>query len=186
MSQGTPGPEGDAAQRPANAQVEVNDSAVNPLYSNFCRVTGTPEELIIDFGLNPQPVGPPTAPINVSQRIIVNFWTAKRLLHALGMALQRHEAVFGALETDIMVPPMVRMAAVRVVGVLALAIGVNAVANPVATKATRTDRRRRVGDMDFTGGWLERLRALKQIPCRAATGVTRTVSYPAVPECAWR
>jgi hypothetical protein len=70
-------------------------------YANFCRVTGSPEELSIDFGFNPQPVGPPSSPIKVSQRIIVNFYTAKRLLAALSMSVQRHEAVFGVLETDI-------------------------------------------------------------------------------------
>ncbi len=31
-------------------------------YANFCRVTGTPEELIIDFGLNSSPSGFPPNP----------------------------------------------------------------------------------------------------------------------------
>jgi len=82
-------------------QVQVNDKDAIALYANFCRVTGSPEELIIDFGLNPQPVGVPKDPIEVKQRIIVNFFTAKRLLAALSMAVQRHESVFGVLETDI-------------------------------------------------------------------------------------
>ncbi|MEM8681560.1 MAG: DUF3467 domain-containing protein, partial [Planctomycetota bacterium] len=59
------------------------------------------EELIIDFGLNNQPMGTPTEPIPISQRIIVNFFTAKRLLGALSMSIQRHEAAFGVLETDV-------------------------------------------------------------------------------------
>ena len=82
-------------------QVEVDDSDTTASYANFCRVTGSPEELIIDFGLNPQPVGMPKNPIKVSQRIIVNFFTAKRLLAALQMSVQRHESVFGVLETDV-------------------------------------------------------------------------------------
>jgi hypothetical protein len=82
-------------------QVEVDDSHVTASYANFCRVTGSPEELIIDFGLNPQPVGVPKNPITVTQRVIVNYYTAKRLLHALSLSVQRHEAVFGVLETDI-------------------------------------------------------------------------------------
>jgi hypothetical protein len=64
-------------------------------------VTGTPEELIIDFGLNTQPVGIPEKPIKVAQRIILNHFTAKRLLAALSMSVQRHEAAFGVLETDV-------------------------------------------------------------------------------------
>lgn len=82
-------------------QVEVDDSRVLATYANFCRVTGSPEELIIDFGLNPQPVGVPKNPIAVTQRVIVNYFTAKRLLHALSLSVQRHEGVFGVLETDI-------------------------------------------------------------------------------------
>jgi hypothetical protein len=82
-------------------QLQVNDANAIACYANFCRVTGSPEELIIDFGLNPQPVGVPKDPIEVKQRIIVNFFTAKRLLAALQLSVQRHEAVFGVLETDI-------------------------------------------------------------------------------------
>lgn len=82
-------------------QLQVNDANAIACYANFCRVTGSPEELIIDFGLNPQPVGMPKDPIEVKQRIIVNFFTAKRLLAALQLSVQRHEAVFGVLETDI-------------------------------------------------------------------------------------
>lgn len=87
------------AQQPM--QVQVNDEGALATYANFCRVTGSPEELIVDFGLNPQPIGVPKDPIQVKQRIIVNFFTAKRLLAALQMSVARHEAVFGVLETDI-------------------------------------------------------------------------------------
>jgi hypothetical protein len=90
-----------AAAPQQQMQVEVDDSHVTALYANFCRVTGSPEELIVDFGLNPQPVGVPKSPIAVTQRIVVNYYTAKRLLHALGLSVQRHESVFGVLETDI-------------------------------------------------------------------------------------
>ena len=93
-------PAGDEGQRQP-VQLQVEDAGAIACYANFCRVTGSPEELIIDFGLNPQPVGVPKDPINVKQRIIVNFYTAKRLLAALQMSVQRHEAVFGVLETDI-------------------------------------------------------------------------------------
>jgi len=90
-----------AAAAPQQPPVQIDDSKVVGLYANFCRVTGTPEELIIDFGLNPQPFGVPTEPIAVTQRIITNFFTAKRMLYALQMTIQRHEATFGVLETDV-------------------------------------------------------------------------------------
>ena len=90
-----------ATEQVQRAPVQIDDSKALALYANFCRVTGTPEELIIDFGLNPQPVGIPTEPIPVNQRIVMNFYTAKRMFHALQLTLQRHEATFGVLETDI-------------------------------------------------------------------------------------
>jgi hypothetical protein len=90
-----------AAEAARPQQVRVDDSKMIAMYANFCRVTGTPEELIIDFGLNPQPFGVPTEPVAVNQRIVTNFYTAKRMLHALQLTLQRHEAAFGVLETDV-------------------------------------------------------------------------------------
>jgi hypothetical protein len=107
----TAAPEAQAQQAQQQmVQVEVDDTHITASYANFCRVTGSPEELIIDFGLNPQPVGVPKNPIIVTQRVIVNYFTAKRLLHALSLSVQRHEAVFGVLETDIQrrVKPMGR------------------------------------------------------------------------------
>ena len=88
-------------QQQMQGQIQVADADAIALYANFCRVTGSPEELIIDFGLNPQPIGIPREPISIKQRIILNYFTAKRLLHALSMSVQRHEQVFGVLETDI-------------------------------------------------------------------------------------
>lgn len=79
--------------------VEPDDLA--PLYANFYRVSSTPEEVVLDFGLNPQPFGAPQQPVKVSQRLVVNFYTAKRLWAALGIALQRHEQRFGELEVDV-------------------------------------------------------------------------------------
>jgi len=86
---------------PAQVQVQVSDTDANSDYANFCRISGTPEELLIDFGLNPQPVGPQTVPIVVTQRVVTSWHTAKRLLGALQMSVARHEAIFGVLETDV-------------------------------------------------------------------------------------
>ncbi|MBP62052.1 MAG: hypothetical protein CMJ62_11070 [Planctomycetaceae bacterium] len=87
--------------QPRQQQIQVDESKAITSYANFCRVTGTPEELIVDFALNQQSTGIPTKPIEINQRIVVNFYTAKRLLAALQLSLHRHEATFGVLETDI-------------------------------------------------------------------------------------
>ena len=91
---------GDGAPAQQQQTVTVKDDDVTASYANFCRVSSTPEELILDLGLNPNPFGG-NATIKVSERIILNHYTAKRLLSALSMALQRHEQAFGVLETDI-------------------------------------------------------------------------------------
>ena len=82
-------------------QIRVDDSHLTAMYANFCRVTGTPEELILDFGLNPQPNQNHPEPIAVNQRIVTNYFTAKRILHALTLTLERHEAAFGVRETNV-------------------------------------------------------------------------------------
>ena len=79
----------------------IEVEGLSPLYANFVRVNPSPEELVLDFGLNPTPFGSPSTPVKVSERLVLNYYTAKRLWAALGMALQRHEQTFGVLETDV-------------------------------------------------------------------------------------
>src|SRR5215831_6658851 len=94
-----PEPASPAAQQ--QTEVVVDDSQTLPSYSNFCRVTATPEEVILDFGLNPQPFATGRQDVKANQRLVMNFYTAKRLLTALGMTIQRHEQTFGAIELDV-------------------------------------------------------------------------------------
>ena len=91
------------AQQPQQqaTEVVVDDSGTLPSYSNFCRVTATPEEVILDFGLNPQPFATGRQDVKANQRIVMNFYTSKRLLTALGMTIQRHEQTFGSIELDV-------------------------------------------------------------------------------------
>ena len=81
-------------------EIRVDDSQVTATYANFCRVNSTPEEVILDLGLNPNSPGNEQT-VKVSQRIIVNHFTAKRLVMALQMAIAQHERSFGALEVDV-------------------------------------------------------------------------------------
>jgi hypothetical protein len=80
---------------------DVDDSKAMAGYANCCRLSGTPEELILDFGFAPQPIGDPTRAVELTQRIVTGWHTAKRLLYALQLSVQRHETAFGALETDV-------------------------------------------------------------------------------------
>jgi hypothetical protein len=91
-----------APQQPAPVQIPVDIEHMVSTYANFFRVTGTPEELVLDFGLNTQQVSPSGAPepVRLTQRLVLSFYTAKRLLNALQWAVSRYEGNFGVLETD--------------------------------------------------------------------------------------
>jgi Protein of unknown function (DUF3467) len=93
----TSSPEGAAPQ----SEIVLNEKDANVAYSNFARVTATAEEVILDFCLNPNPFQAGRQELRVEQRLILNFYTAKRLFHALSMTLQRHEGTFGSIELDV-------------------------------------------------------------------------------------
>jgi len=90
-----------AAAGGQSMQVPIDAAELQTAYSNFFRVTGTFEELVLDFGLHTQMMtqsGP--EPVHLNQRLVLSFYTAKRLLNALQWAVNRHENNFGVLETD--------------------------------------------------------------------------------------
>jgi hypothetical protein len=86
--------------QPTN-EVVVDDKGCLPDYANFCRVTSTPEEVILDFGLNPQPFTVGRQEVKVTHRVVMTHYTTKRLLAAIGMTIQRHEQTFGPIELDV-------------------------------------------------------------------------------------
>jgi hypothetical protein len=98
-----------AGERPAEellqsmvqAEVVLDDSHANTVYANFARVNTTSEEVIIDFGLNPNPFRQGKQEVKVTHRLILNFYTAKRLAGVLGVTLQRLEQAFGPIELDL-------------------------------------------------------------------------------------
>lgn len=94
-------PTEEPGQQMVQSEIVLNDREAHSAYSNFARVTATPEEVIIDFALNPNPFVQGRHEVNVNQRIIVNFYTAKRLCRALVATLQRIESSFGNIELDV-------------------------------------------------------------------------------------
>ena len=100
-SQDTAPASSDKPPQETKQHLQIDDAQAICSYANFCRVTGTPEELVVDFALNSQPFGVPTEPMKITQRLVINYFTAKRLLQALHLSVQRHEQAFGVLETDV-------------------------------------------------------------------------------------
>ena len=81
--------------------VQIREDKMKVIYSNVSRIGGTLEELFVDFAINTQhPDQPNTAVMDVSTRVMMNFYSAKRLALALSQAVQRYEQVCGPIEID--------------------------------------------------------------------------------------
>ena len=94
----TPAPAPAAGQQ---IQVSINDAEMASVYVNFFRVTGNPDEVLLDLGMYSQvmaPGGP--EPIELTHRLVMNFVTAKKLAEVLRVVVARHEQAFGAIEVD--------------------------------------------------------------------------------------
>ena len=82
-------------------QVHIRDEKAHIVYSNVCRVGATPEEIFVDFAINlQQQESPNVAVMDINTRVLMNFYSAKRLALALSQAVQRYEQTFGQLELD--------------------------------------------------------------------------------------
>jgi hypothetical protein len=83
----------------------VDDRNVQTAYANAVLTNATAEEVILDFGINRmQPAAGtkerPEILIQVSQRVLMNVYSAKRFVIDLGRAIRRHEEQFGVIELD--------------------------------------------------------------------------------------
>jgi hypothetical protein len=94
-------PAGQPQAQPARMEYPTDTSHLSATYANFARVTFMPEELILDFGLNTQLTPNPNEPVRLTHRIVVNYFTAKRLFQLLGATIQQYEQTYGVLEIDV-------------------------------------------------------------------------------------
>ena len=87
-------------------RLRIDESKMQSTYANAFRTNGTAEEVILDFGLNL--VGPPARPgepaqilFQITDRVIMNYYSANRLAITLSQLIRRHEESFGELELDV-------------------------------------------------------------------------------------
>ncbi len=70
-------------------------------YCNLTRVTAGPEELIVDLGMTvPNPQNPQELIGKFTDRVVLNYYNAKRLALALQATIARFEQRFGPVEID--------------------------------------------------------------------------------------
>jgi len=87
-------------------RLRIDEREMKTCYANAFRTNGTAEEVMLDFGLNL--IAPASAQqeqpeiiFQVAERIILNYYSAKRLAITLSQLIRRHEEQFGELELDV-------------------------------------------------------------------------------------
>jgi hypothetical protein len=94
-----------AAGTTQEVMVRIDERNLRTTYANAFRTNATAEEVMLDFGLNllgapPKEGAQPEIVFQVTERIILNYYQAKRLALAMGQIVRRHEGQFGELELD--------------------------------------------------------------------------------------
>lgn len=84
----------------------VDDRNMKVAYANYFRLQGTGEEVLIDLGVNsmsggPGPAGQPDMVFQVGDRVVLNYFAAKRLAVSLSQLVRQYEDQFGEIELDI-------------------------------------------------------------------------------------
>ena len=92
-------------------RLRVDERNMRSSYANAFRTNGTAEEVMLDFGLNiinpaaaqqqGQQQSQPEIIFQVNERVILNYYSAKRLAITLSQLIRRHEEQFGQLELDV-------------------------------------------------------------------------------------
>jgi len=87
-------------------RVQVDERDLRTCYANMFRTNGTADEVMLDFGLSLAPAGRqdaerPEILFKVTQRVILNYHSAKRLAITLSQVIRRYEQQFGELELDV-------------------------------------------------------------------------------------
>jgi len=96
-------------------RLRIDERNMRSSYANAFRTNGTAEEVMLDFGLNlispaaqQQAAGQagtqqqqPEIIFQVNDRVIMNYYSTKRLAITLSQLIRRHEDQFGQLELDV-------------------------------------------------------------------------------------
>ena len=86
-------------------QLRIDEREMTSHYANAFRTNATAEEVMLDFGVNlpnaAAPQGKPEIIFKVTDRVILNYYSAKRLAITLSQLIRRYEEQFGELELNV-------------------------------------------------------------------------------------
>ena len=92
----------DAAKGVEGTRLKWDDTNMKSSYANVCNVTSTREEVVMLFGVNQAwNRGQKEVTINLTDRIIISPYAAKRLNLLLDGVVKEYEKRFGALDIDV-------------------------------------------------------------------------------------
>jgi hypothetical protein len=95
-------PEDAGKAKPAEqTRIKWDDTAMKSSYANVCNVTSTREEVVMLFGINQAwNRGQKEVTIQLTDRIIISPYAAKRLVMLLEGVVKEYEKRFGALNVE--------------------------------------------------------------------------------------
>ena len=98
------GGEHQVQQGPGGVQVLLDERDMRTIYSNAYRIHTSAEEVIVDLGFNmPNPnqqQGQQQLLFKVTDRVIMSYSSAKRMMLSLQQLVKRYEQQFGELPTQ--------------------------------------------------------------------------------------
>lgn len=91
-----------ATPRPATQTIRWDDSNLKSSYANVCNVSSTREEVVLVFGINQAwERGQNEVQVQLSDRVILSPFAAKRLALLLNNVIHEYETRFGPLNLDV-------------------------------------------------------------------------------------
>lgn len=86
----------------ASMKIKWDDSNMKSSYANVCNVTSTREEVVILFGMNQAwNRGQKEVTIQLTDRIVISPYAAKRMSMLLNNVVKEYESRFGQLNIDV-------------------------------------------------------------------------------------
>jgi hypothetical protein len=94
-------PADSAAKDVQGTRIKWDDAGMKSSYANVCNVTSTREEVVMLFGINQAwNRGQKEVTIQLTDRIIISPYAAKRLAGLLDGVVKEYEKRFGALNVE--------------------------------------------------------------------------------------
>lgn len=90
---------GKSATPPEQPKIKWNSENLKSSYCNICNATATREEVVMNFGINSNwDRAQPEVEIDLTHRIVLSPFAAKRLSEVLANLVKEYEARYGDLK----------------------------------------------------------------------------------------